>query len=342
MVATERRTQSEQQREPEILDVNGFGGLYGRFLLASQTPESEVSTIINPDDNKQSEPSIATISKIITDKRDYNPITQKLSTSERQEAWKGIEFEKAYESWKKQVTEAINKTTDEKRAETIKAISGKSALDFNESDADKLYIDFCKGKSDTTTFANSVVSTFKTDGNVDLAKIADLSSDIQWFAKNLFGKETAVAVSKIIQLEAEMTNNPNKVVRKIFADKQRVNELKPAEKEILKSLYGGLSAGKTEAESKEDEVVDYSSLIGHTIQYQGKKHTIRDFKDNRIHIVSERGSRRTMAIGELEKKLGKVGSKWKIFDKDGVPVSFKANETKDEDIDPAPWDQVDN
>lgn len=239
-------TEAEQR---EILDINSYGGVYGRLLLASQSQETEVRNIINPAIKGNIEPSQITISP----ERNYNPITRKLSSDERIAAWKGIEFNEAYRQWRTKLTEAIKSTTDKKRIEAIAVISGKLASEFNEEDTDNLYNAFCKEKSDTTTFAKSIVANLQKDGNVDLLKIMTLSSGIEWFSGNFFGKQTAVTVSRIIELEAEIANNPATVVQKLFSDKERINNLTDTETEILTHLYGGLYAAKIEIEPQEHE-----------------------------------------------------------------------------------------
>jgi len=242
-------TETEKQ---EILDINSYSGLYGRLLLASQSPESEVKNIINPAIKGIIEPSQITISR----ERNYNPITQKLSSDERNAAWKGIEFDEAYAQWRTKLTKSIKSTTDEKIIAAIAAISGKLASEFTVEDADRLYEAFCKGKSNTTAFAQLVVSNIQTNGKADAARIKDLSSGIEWLAGGLFGKQTATAVSRIVELETEIVKNPTGVVQKVFSDKERINNLTGTETKILAHLYDGLHVQKIEIEPKDPTLTE--------------------------------------------------------------------------------------
>ena len=222
----------------EILDTNNYAGLYGRLLLASQAPESEVNKFINP----VTEIPAETLPTTISPERNFNPITQRLSKDERVAAWKGKDFDDAYKEWRKKLTNSIKDAKGDKRIETVALIAGKAASEFKAEDTDRLYDRFCKGKSDTTDFAKAVVTSLQKDGKVDLEKITSLSSDIEWLSGNLFGKHTAVAVSRIIELEAEIANNPKEaIIQKLFADKERINKLKQDEKDLLKLLHDGLS-----------------------------------------------------------------------------------------------------
>ena len=230
----------------EILDINRYGGVYGRLLIASQDPRAD--TLINPAEAFDV-PGILPISE----KRDYNPITQGLSSGERAEAWKGIEFNEAYRQWRTKLTQAVKTTTNEKRIGAIETIFRKPAAEFTEEDADELYNAFCKGKSDTTAYARDIASIFQTDGKTDLATIKDLSSGFEWLASGLFGKQTATIVSRIVELEAAIEDNFAGVVQKVFADKERINNLTSEETDIFTKLYTGFKMQTARIEPQEDK-----------------------------------------------------------------------------------------
>lgn len=372
MQERQTQTESEAPKTSEILDVNGFGGLYGRLLIASQVRESEVSTTINPDMS-----TMVHLSGIKVDSaRNYNPITQKLSSEERVKAWEGIEFDEAYKKWREKLTASINTTTDEKRLEAIKTLTGLDPKEFKPENADTLYETFCKGKSSNTTdFAKTVVTNFQKDGKADLEKITDLSTHIKWFSANLFGKNTATTVSKIIEIEAEIANNPTSVVEEIFSDIDRVNHLTEKEKEILIWLHQGLSGVKKEAEeahpaaAKITELKKTEKIAGTNTRLRAKpvsgESLIENHEDGKIYTVigfNKNDSNRIIEVivkdpdGNisthpkkwLEEQINKEGTAWDIFEPgksdalSSEPIPFVPPADDKDEINPAPLKLVDN
>jgi len=347
MVEAVTQTETSADKQPEILDVDSYGGLYGRLILASQSQESEIANLINPGVKTDIDTSKLTIS----DSRDYNLITRGLSKNERLKAWEGIEFNDAYKMWRSKFTKIIQSTTDEKKLEAINAVSGKLASEFNEEDADNLYDAFSRGKSDTTAFAKLLVSKLKTDGKTDFVKIQELSSDIEWVAGGLFGKQTAVAVSRIIEIEAEIARNkPRDIVKKIFSDKNRINNLKDEETEILNKLYGGIDAVKTRSETfpkSQDVFVKQKTaerektsakkrtrirvrpatgidLIRNNIE--GKIYTVIDTtpkdktKKAQVMITDSLGDTKTYPRKWLEDQINKEGTPWEVFEPANINI----------------------
>lgn len=219
--------------KPEILDIRNFAGVYVRFLLASQDP-SLLPDIINPNLSFEipTEISILTI-------RGYTPLTP---PNERIEAWNGLSFRESYTKWETKLVSLVNSTSEGKRADAIKFVSGKSPSEFNSKDVGRLYALLCDGKSDTTTYINSIVEGLSTDGKVDLQKLTDLQPGLEWFSAQFFGKSTSKAITKMVELQAEIVNNPKALVQKLFLDKDRLNssKLTDPEKEMLATLHDGL------------------------------------------------------------------------------------------------------
>ena len=85
-------------------------GFYGRLFLASQ-PSADVARLIDPASNVNVPAKIN-----VSPDRNYNPITEKLSSEERTEAWKGKEFTQAYKEWRTGVAKAIRGITDQKKS----------------------------------------------------------------------------------------------------------------------------------------------------------------------------------------------------------------------------------
>jgi hypothetical protein len=343
MTRVEKTTEEPAVSQPEILDIGNYGGLYGRLLLASQSSEAGVNNIINPAIKRVVEPSQITISEV----RDYNPITERLSDDERVDAWKNVEFTDAYAKWRTKLTKSIKSTTDEKRIQAIAVISGKLASEFSEEDADNLYNAFCKGKSDTTGFAKSIVANLQKDEKADPLWLTTLSPGIEWFSGSLFGKETAVTVLRMIELETEITNNPTEVVQKIFSDKERVNNLTEQETKILTKLYGGLNAIKikTESTDKPDSEPTANKGIlskGHRIQHQGKLYTISDIDADNVHLLDPNNQPRTLTRNYLEELLTDPYSPWKLLNEEGGIITLPKIDPEgidDRNLAPAPVDK---
>ena len=365
MTITEKPREKQPVSQPEILDIGNYGGLYGRLLLASQSSEKEVNNIINPAIKGIVDPSKISISL----ERNYNPITAKLSDDERVDAWKDVKFTDAYAQWRAKLTKSIKSTTDEKRIEAIAVISGKLASEFSEADADNLYSAFCKGKSDTTGFAKTVAANLQEDGKANSLWLNTLSPGIEWFSGSLFGKETAVTVLRMIELETEIANNPTKVVQKLFSDKERINNLTGEETRILTKLYGGLNAVKIETESPQtqpntepvatqpepasstsqdpaepESVIDggIRFVKGHQIQYRGKLFTISDTKGDEVLLRSPNDQPRTMNRKYLVERLATPSSPWKLLNEEGEIITLPKTEPEgidDGDVVPAPIDK---
>lgn len=229
----------------EILDaekLGKYGALYGRFLLASQAQPEEVANILDP--GKPVEFNLTT--DVPLKKRDYNPISANLSFQERQEQWKDVpSFDAAYSEWRTKFTGFMKQiTTDSKREMVLRMIMHdlkKAAADFKESDADKLFKEFCNGKSDVTAFIDRVTrSLVNPDGDrkIDPMTIQNVLPHIEWIASGLFGKKTATTVvTRLIELESALHNNPEQVVGIFNADKQRVKNPTDDEWGILGSLH---------------------------------------------------------------------------------------------------------
>lgn len=237
-----RKSEEAPQQGLEILDaekLGKYGALYGRFLLASQAQPGEIANILDPD--KPVEFNLTT--DVPLKKRDYNPISANLSFQERQEEWKEVpSFDAAYSQWRTKFTGFMTQITDPKREFILNMImhGSKKAADFNETDADRLFNDFCKDKSDVTTFIDRVTASLvNPDGNgkIDPITIQNVLPHIEWIASGLFGKKTAsTVVTRLIELESAIRNNPGQVIGIFNSAKQRIKNLTDDERGILSSL----------------------------------------------------------------------------------------------------------
>jgi hypothetical protein len=223
---------------PEVKTLKNYPGLYGRLFLASAAKESDiVHSIIDSSTDIGINPSEVRIS----DDRTYNPITGK-SLEERAAAWQGVSFDQAYQQWKKEFTQVINgiAPTETNRLAAFHAVfKDRPATEFRQADAETLYNRFCQGESNVDGFVKTVIGNLKADRRtLDDA----LLNDLEWVSRKLFGKQTAIAVSRIIEIETEMADNPKDFVRVIFSDPTRINNLNIEEKNILAFLHDGLKA----------------------------------------------------------------------------------------------------
>lgn len=222
----------------EILDLN-HRGLYGRFLMASQAQETEVPNIINP--ATPVEFNFAE-DKVLLDKRDYNPVFQNLSLKERQDQWKEIPlFDNAYKQWRTEFTGFMINIQDPQRALALKAIlaNNKEAKDFTIKDADDLFNEFCRGKSDITNFLKRVTANLAraSDGKIDSANLKSLLPHLEWIASGLFGRQTAGMSARLVDLESQLYNNHAEVLAAFTSDKERIRILQPDERKVLSDLY---------------------------------------------------------------------------------------------------------
>lgn len=223
----------------EILNLRTYAAVYGRFALSNLAPDRK-EDILNPqiDLSGQFDPDRVTV---LRDRGTYTGITKKLSIGERVKAWEGTEFNKAYDSWSASFTKAIRGITDQSIKDALKVIvKDKEAADFTPKDTQDLYDANCKGRSDVSVFVGGVMGNLATNGNVDPATLTRLLPHIEWISSKLFGKETAVAISRMIELEAEITNNPSTVTQTLFADVNRIDKLEPEEERLLTLLHDGL------------------------------------------------------------------------------------------------------
>ena len=225
------------ESQPEVLRLKDFRGVYGRLLLASQSP-TEIDRYINP----ASHVDIPTAIDLQAE-RDYS-LGAKSSRSEREAAWQTWSFDKAYGKWREDFTGATNgiEAADETRLNAFTVVTGKQAKDFTAEDTDKLYDTFCRGKSDIDKFVKTVVTNI-AGGGLGTQDLSPLISNIEWVSRKLFGQHSAEAISRMIELEIKIKTQPEKVVPALFSYEKRLNEnLTRPEKEMLSFLYNGLGA----------------------------------------------------------------------------------------------------
>ena len=101
---------------------------------------------------------------------------------------------------------------------------------------------YCNGESDTNAFVRTVVNGLSVNGRVDAKRLADLTPHLEWVSRKLFGQQTATTISRMIELEVEITNKPKTIASTIFFNTARVNNLNLPEKNMLAYLHDGLGA----------------------------------------------------------------------------------------------------
>lgn len=232
----------ETGRQPEILDserLRNHGALYGRFLLASLPRANHlVNTIINPTFKEYFELTEASLKG-----RNYNPVCERSSIAERKKQWEGSNFSDAYSQWRTEFTGFMKEIKDPQRIRALQIIASdqKKPENFTEGDAEQLFNDFCKdGRSNITGFIERVTTSLKGTGRIDPANLQALLPHLEWIASGLFGKETASnVVTRLIELESEIRNNPGAVVRLFNENKARINDPTQDEKMLLGFLHKG-------------------------------------------------------------------------------------------------------
>lgn len=229
--------ESQPSTNLEILDFQNYGALYGRFLIASienQADASRASGIIDP--TAQIEFNVTNILPL--DQRNHNPTFESFSFAERDEQWKEFSYEDAYQSWRTQFTEAINNIKDEKRIGAFQTIlPGKAPSDFTPNDADFLFELFSEDKSDVTEFVGVITRKLGHDSKIDPAYLKLLIPHFEWLASGLFGRQTASMVSRLVELESELHNNPNNIISVFSANKDRINTPQDHERRLLGVLH---------------------------------------------------------------------------------------------------------
>lgn len=252
---TEARTEptppgEPQPGSPEILDLDNYGGVYGRLLVATQFLPKDFESILNP--GAPLPPGLI-IPKITPDEdRDYGPITWNLSATERINAWgkkplRGKDFDDAYKEWRRKFTNAIN--ADQKRKEAFAVIYGREADQFSEDDTDVLYGRLCSGKSDTTQFSRTSADNLHlrgVDGKIypeKLQKLQELKDEIEKIASWLFGKQTAPLVARMVEIEASITSEGQAAIDAIISKPERLNELTENEIKILAPVHEWIVKG---------------------------------------------------------------------------------------------------
>jgi hypothetical protein len=248
MANTERRTAGEPN--PETLKTNDYAGLWARFYLASKSPQSELAGLLDP----ASTVDIMVATTKTTLETNYSPIAQKLSIQERISAWPPLlsktSFDEAKQKWRADVKRVITRISDkdELRLEALRLVlPDVEHSKFKVGDAETLYDDYCDGASNTDAFVKNVTQRLTVDGHVDMQKLSDLTTHLEWISSMLFGKETAKAVSRMIEVQAQITNEPAKLADKLFHNKTRINNLSTPEKDVLGLLYNGLQKDKSTA-----------------------------------------------------------------------------------------------
>jgi len=247
------------QPNPEILKPENYG-VYGRLLLATQ-PNKDIPSLLNPENT-----DIEIGAFIYPLDRDYKPITERLSSKERTDAWTGIALDEAKRQWLTRFTTRINGLTDSDQIWAVQAILGKQIADFIEADASALYDRFCQGKSDTTAFTKHIVGIFQegTEGKIDRDRIKIAMPHVEWLAGRLFGNDTAKVVGRIVELESGINNEKEEAVRKIFADPEKIKTLSQPEIDILKPVFlsfqapaaAGAAAGTPPVQEDQGPIID--------------------------------------------------------------------------------------
>lgn len=235
------KPEERPQQGLEILDsekLGKYGAVYGRFLLAS-LPGADTANII--DQYKTVEFNVLTVDTLKD--RNYNPVVENFSLDERREEWKGVEYSQAYSQWRTKFTDFMTRITDTNKETALMMIMSnpKNAVEFTENDAGQLFTEFCSGGSNIANFIERVKTNLISEGKINPISLQELLPHLQWIASGLFGKNTAsIAVTRLIELESALHNNPEQVMEFFNSNKERISMPTDDEKKILIPLYQSL------------------------------------------------------------------------------------------------------
>jgi hypothetical protein len=220
------------QPAEQLLDLNRYQALYGRvFMAASSNPD-----LLNPAEIL--DPSIKIDDSLLDGwskatslgSRSYDFVISNLSVAERQNAWKGMDFNEAYIKWSGALRSSIILTTSESRKKVIELFLGKTHADITDDDIQKLYNTYCEGGSKITEF-------------VKKAKTLDANEDLEWLAGKLFGKDSAFIIKGVSSLENVYENSKNKnfIPNLLWGENNRANNPSDEEKYYLGKLFNHLT-----------------------------------------------------------------------------------------------------
>ena len=310
----EQRDQSEQVKHSEILNLPKYGALYGRFLLAS-LPDAKIGKIIDPANTTV---EFDNLTEDILKKKDCNPVFENLSFAERKEEWKGIEYSQAYNQWRTQFTDFMINIQDPQRLKALKTIlsNNKEAKEFTIGDADRLFNEFCRGKSDIDNFIARVVTNLGNNGEINPTTLQELLPHLQWIASGLFGKNTSsYGVGRLIEIESAIHNSPVQVMEIFNSNKGRINALTDDEKRVLGPLHKSLLF--VAAEQDRREIATEASVPATETATREQKANWRDefplvevLRNSTVWtpLSDERWSEVTKAIDAIEKNPNDIDS----------------------------------
>ncbi len=244
-----RPAEGEPRQGSEILNLNEYGALYVRFLLASQAKtQEEADNIINPNKTVSLRRDLKTTDDAL-EKRNYNLVCEKSSIAERKREWENTPYLEALGKWREQFTVFMNKDKNPQRIRAIRAIlSDEDSAEFEKTEnftaeyAENLFNDFCKdGRSDINKFIERVTANLSSSGSKKIYPQylkAELD-DLGWIASGLFGKETASnVVTRLIELESAIRNDTSLVLENLLTN-EHIHNRTDDEKKILDALHKG-------------------------------------------------------------------------------------------------------
>lgn len=233
----------EKPSQLEILDVKKYPSLYGRLFIESTTG-------IDMMDPEIETPQFPQITQTDFDKRSYDQIFEGLSIQERKDQWEGTAFNEAYIQWRTTFTAFMQGLKDPKRIEALEIISHvKKPSEFTEDYTDALFNVFAND-TNVTTFAKSVIERLSQNSKVDVANLKALLPHIEWIASGIFGEKTAGIVNRVIEIEAQLKNNPKDFQTYLSKASPGKPELGSEERSILATLHASRKREKEKDKEK--------------------------------------------------------------------------------------------
>ncbi len=225
------RPEPDRKTPENLLDLDHHHATYGRLLLASSMPDN-VKDIIDPE-KKDIDQTL--ISAANFGERHYNPIVLGLSMSERKASWEEIVrtqgLEEAKRQWREGFYSSIN-LRSEGRDNVVKHFFNVGEISEVTADVngaiDRIYDEYCNDESNVERFVKKALE------NPDLDK-----SEVEWLARKLFGKDSAIVVSRLLELESSASADLSVTRNLLFGSQDklaRINSLLPEEERILNLL----------------------------------------------------------------------------------------------------------
>ena len=254
MSGTEQQPKPDAgQPNPETILNPNFRAVHGRLYIAATDDHLDtIEVVLDPKNRDIPFTLKPPTEKFISEPQRYNNAVWGLSKMERKATWDSViqahGFEYAMDEWNAQVRSSIDLTQIQSRKDLIKHYTGKESGHSPEEIRTTLYDIYCNGTSDVTEFV------------IEALKIPNVSEeDVKWLAKKLFGSDSAVVATKIMELEKSIENTGELATFELLfgiseQDRKvkfkRINDPLPDEVELLSKLKAGYDQLSPEEKAK--------------------------------------------------------------------------------------------